>query len=131
MYILDTCTVSYILNNKYPKVREHLGASTEADIAISVITQMELFHGLEKKDKPPILVKSLKQFLTLVTVLPLEPKVSSVYAKMRAQYEKKGIVLGTMDGIIAAHALAEKRILVTHDKAFSRIKELTIEDWTI
>jgi predicted nucleic acid-binding protein len=34
------------------------------------------------------------------------------------------------DLLIAAQALAGGLILITHDRAFSRIKQLKIEDWT-
>jgi predicted nucleic acid-binding protein len=32
--------------------------------------------------------------------------------------------------MIAAHALAVKAVMVTSDRAFSRIKRLKIEDWS-
>jgi predicted nucleic acid-binding protein len=32
--------------------------------------------------------------------------------------------------MIAAHALARGSILITHDKAFARVKGLALEDWT-
>jgi tRNA(fMet)-specific endonuclease VapC len=38
--------------------------------------------------------------------------------------------MGGLDMMIAAHALALGAILVTNDRAFSRIRKLKIEDWT-
>ncbi len=32
--------------------------------------------------------------------------------------------------MIAAHALATGLVLVTHDKAFARVKGLKLQDWT-
>jgi len=32
--------------------------------------------------------------------------------------------------MIAAQALAEGAILVTHDRVFQRLKQLDLEDWT-
>jgi len=32
--------------------------------------------------------------------------------------------------MIGAHALALGAVLVTNDRAFTRIKELNVEDWT-
>ena len=43
---------------------------------------------------------------------------------------RDGIALGNLDMRIAAHALATGSILVTHDKAFWRVKGLKVEDWT-
>jgi predicted nucleic acid-binding protein len=38
--------------------------------------------------------------------------------------------MGNLDLMIGAHALAAGAILVTHDRAFARIKKLKVEDWT-
>jgi tRNA(fMet)-specific endonuclease VapC len=38
--------------------------------------------------------------------------------------------MGGLDMMIAAHALALGAILVTNDRAFSRIRQLKIVDWT-
>jgi len=38
--------------------------------------------------------------------------------------------MGNLDMMIAAHAFALGAVLVTSDRAFSRIKQLRVEDWT-
>ena len=38
--------------------------------------------------------------------------------------------MGNLDTMIAAHALALGLVLVTYDRAFTRIKKLAVEDWT-
>jgi predicted nucleic acid-binding protein len=38
---------------------------------------------------------------------------------------------GSLDMLIAAHALAVGAVLVTNDRAFSQIAQLQIEDWTV
>jgi tRNA(fMet)-specific endonuclease VapC len=42
-------------------------------------------------------------------------------------------VLSLLDLMIAAHAIAAKAVLVTHDQAFSRVPDgvLAVEDWVI
>ena len=37
---------------------------------------------------------------------------------------------GSLEMMIAAHAVALGLILITNDRAFARIKQLKIEDWT-
>jgi tRNA(fMet)-specific endonuclease VapC len=37
--------------------------------------------------------------------------------------------LGALDTLIASHALAEEAVLVTSDRAFSRVPGLSVEDW--
>jgi tRNA(fMet)-specific endonuclease VapC len=38
--------------------------------------------------------------------------------------------MGNLDMMIAAHALALEAILVTNDRAFRRLGNLKLEDWT-
>jgi len=129
-FLLDTCTVSYIINNSYSKVRENLMQFSCYDLAISSITQAELVHGLNKNPSKKR-EQVLNSLYELIQVLPFDSNCAFTYGKIRANNEKKGICLGAMDGLIAAHAITEKRKLVTKDKAFSLIKELDVTDWTI
>ena len=45
--------------------------------------------------------------------------------------ERTGRTLGSLDLLIAAHALDAGMVLVTNDRAFGQIGELRIEDWTV
>jgi tRNA(fMet)-specific endonuclease VapC len=49
---------------------------------------------------------------------------------MRALLERAGARMGNLEMMIAAHALANKAILVTSDRDFSRVKGLQIADWS-
>lgn len=129
-YLLDTCTVSYLLNGKFPKVFENFNKHKEMDIAISAITHAELMYGIKKNRVSAKVKRTVIDFCDLITTLPFTKACALAYSEMRSAYENKGISLGAMDGLIAAHAIAERRILITKDQAFSRIKELTVEDWS-
>jgi tRNA(fMet)-specific endonuclease VapC len=51
--------------------------------------------------------------------------------KIRAELQKKGDSIGAMDMMIAAHARATKRTLVTNNENhLSRVSNLKIENWT-
>lgn len=89
-YLLDTCTVSYIIKNSYPKLRENLSSHFESDLAISTITQGELIHGL-KKNPSKKLEQALEGFFELIHILSFDSVCAFTYGKMRANYEKKGI----------------------------------------
>ena len=56
---------------------------------------------------------------------------AEVYARVRHELEARGLVIGAMDMLIAAIALSNNLILVTHNTGeFSRISGLKLEDWT-
>ena len=63
--------------------------------------------------------------VTSVRVLPWGRDEAEAYGRVRAKLEKGGLSLGNMDMMIAAHAIVTGATLVTNDKAFAHINELT------
>jgi tRNA(fMet)-specific endonuclease VapC len=72
----------------------------------------------------------IEEFLIRVTILPWDSKAAQEYGILRAALERSGQPIGNLDLMIAAHALATGAILVTNDRAFTRIKNLKTENWT-
>ena len=64
------------------------------------------------------------------SIMPYSKEVATEYGKIRAELEKIGKPIGSMDMLIAAHALTENLTLITNNKKeFVRINHLKIEDW--
>jgi len=60
------------------------------------------------------------------------PALPDRYRAIAAQLQQTGQTIGAMDTLIAAHALAEGLILVTHNtRHFERIPELKLDDWMV
>lgn len=38
--------------------------------------------------------------------------------------------MGDLDQLIAPHAISRRTTIVTNDRAFRMVQELTVEDWT-
>jgi tRNA(fMet)-specific endonuclease VapC len=131
--MLDTNTVSYIIKGQPPEVRQRLAALPMSSIIISAVTQAELLHGLARKGHPASLARAIREFVLRVQVLPWDSKAAGGYADLRALCEAQGVTLDALDMMIAAHAVAEKAVLVTHDQAFSRVPDgvLAMEDWVL
>ena len=129
-YLLDTDIASYIINDRSPKLREKLGEVPMSDLGVSVITEAELRFGLARKPDVSHLAFIIEDFLSRVETLPWDSNAAKTYANLRADLEREGKLLGSMDMMIAAHALATGRVLVTHDQGFRRVRKLRIEDWT-
>ena len=53
-----------------------------------------------------------------------DAQVASTYGRLRAELQRLGISLSAMDLLIAAHALALGRSLVSHDQAFATVPGL-------
>ena len=128
-YMLDTNTVSHLLK-KHPAVARRVVAVPITSLCISAITQGELLFGLAKRPDATALHVAVREFLRRVDVLPWEAATSEVYGPARAATQREGRVLAPMDLLIGSHALSIDAVLVTNDRAFSRLPGLSIEDWT-
>ena len=129
--MLDTNMASYVIKGNPPEARKRLATLPINNIVISVVTQAELLYGVARKGHPAAFSNLIKEFLLRVQVLPWDSNAATVYGDLRASCTASGVTLGALDMLIAAHAVAEKAILVTHDKAFGLVPGniLTVEDW--
>lgn len=125
LYMLDTNMVSYVVKGRSPAARARLLALKDDEVAaISAITEAEIRHGLAKRPEATALKALMEGFLASIQVLPWDRDEADAYGRVRAKLEKKGISLGSMDMMIAAHASASGAVLVTNDKAFSQVEDL-------
>lgn len=129
-WLLDTNIVSNIIKGDRPDIHRKLVRLPMEDIAISAVTEGELFYGLARRNYPAALTERVRQFLLRVEVLPWDHDVTQAWGDLRAACEAKGITLAPLDMMIAAHAVAAGATLVTEDKPFFRVPEpLRTDDW--
>ena len=129
-YLLDTNTASCVIKGNIPRVRERLLKVPMAEIGVSVITEAELRFGVARRPDVPHLKLAVDEFLLRLAILAWDSGCAENYAEIRADLEKQGKPMGNLDMMIAAHALAVEAVLVTNDRAFRRIKNLKVADWT-
>lgn len=131
-YLLDTNTCIYIIKKQAVHLERHLQKIKVGDLAISTITLSELEYGIAKSRWKEQNRAALAGFVASLNILPYDQKAAEQYGEVRVLLEKKGIPIGSMDLLIAAHALALGFTLITHNvREFSRIRTLRLEDWTI
>lgn len=128
-YMLDTNTVSHFLK-QHPAVTRQVIAKPMTSLCISAITEGELLFGLAKRPEAKNLHQIVNEFLRRMDVLPWDSTTAEDYGNMRAELTRKGTPLGSLDMLIAAHAISVDAVLVTSDQAFQQVTDLAIEDWT-
>lgn len=129
MYVLDTNTLIYFFKG-VGRVAETLLSIPPKDIGLPSIVLYELSVGVAKSSSPEKRRLQLSQFVGLVNVLPFACDEARYAANIRAKLEIQGLRIGPYDILIAAVALSNNGILVTHNiKEFSRIDGLQLEDW--
>jgi tRNA(fMet)-specific endonuclease VapC len=128
-YLLDTNAASYAINKKNAAVDRHLAKVAMVELGISAVTEGELRYGAARSGSAP-LQATVEQFLLGVSIFAWDSDAAKEYGRLRSALEREGRVMGSLDIMIAAHAVALGLILVTGDRAFRRIRRLGMEDWT-
>lgn len=132
IYLLDTNVCARYLNGKSLAIRQRLRSTNLADIAVCSVVKGELFYGAMKSNNFEKTLDRQQEFLKLFVSLPFDDDASFIYGRIRAELSAKGIIIGANDLQIAAIAMVNNLILVTHNiREFSRVNGLRFEDWEI
>ena len=129
-YMLDTNTVSQLVRH-HPNVTRHVVGMPMASLCMSAVTAGELLYGLAKRPDAVRLHAVVTELMRRVDVLQWDFSAAERYGIVRAAMDRTGRSLGSLDLLIAAHALDVGAVLVTNDRAFSQVAHLQIEDWTV
>jgi tRNA(fMet)-specific endonuclease VapC len=129
MYVLDTNTLIYFFKG-VGEVPQRMLAVSPDDIGIPAVVLYELSYGIAKSNSPEKRRQQMAEICSFVHLLPFGVKEANFAAIIRAKLEKEVRPIGPYDLLIAGTALARNGVLVTNNtKEFSRIAELTTENW--
>ena len=129
--LLDTNICIYAIKNKPPNVLRRIKEHWDMGIAVSSLTVAELEFGVWNSAAPERNRIALLEFLSIFDTLPFSDLDASAYGPIRANLKKVGKIIGPIDMLLAAQAVANGLVLVTNNiKEFNRVPNLLIEDWT-
>jgi len=128
-FLIDTNICIYIMNERPPEVINKFKRLDPGMIGISSITVSELQYGISKSKYKKQNLKRLEEFLVPFDILPYDEMASKFYGDICLNLEARGLIIGPLDLLIAAHALSRNLVLVTNnEKEFKRIKFLKIDN---
>ena len=128
-YMLDTNIVIYVIKQRPIEVLKIFNLHFE-QMCISSITLAELLHGAEKSTKPEHNFHQIEDFISHLDILRYGNKAASHYGNIRADLERKGMIIGLNDLHIAGHARSESLTLVTNNlREFERVPALQLDNW--
>ena len=131
MYLLDTNICIYIIKKKPVRAIHRFDELLPGQVAISSITLSELLFGVENSHFPEKNRRALEQFLIPLEIIDYGYSASLIYGRIRRYLESRGMPIGSLDTLIAAHAISTCSILVTNnEKEFCRVPDLVIENWS-
>jgi tRNA(fMet)-specific endonuclease VapC len=129
--MLDTNTASYVIKGSAPAIDARLRKLDIMQVCISAVTRAELRFGVRRLSSATRLAAEVDKFLGGVHTLAWGEAAADQFAEVRADLERTGIPIGSMDTMIAAHAKSINAVLVTNNvKHFRRVKGLAIENWS-
>lgn len=128
MHLLDSDIVIDFLKKKDPGFSVVSRVINE-ELAISVITWMEISYGAKKADPKGQRFKEFATFLKNldIKVLPITQDIGTHFVDLKIYLEKVGERLPDFDLLIASTAITSKSDLITRNtKHFQRIKNLDL-----
>ncbi|MCF8156050.1 MAG: type II toxin-antitoxin system VapC family toxin [Rhodoferax sp.] len=129
MILLDTNICIYIINAKPPAVLARFQKYRLGDIGVCSVVAAELAFGVAKSGSARNR-QALEMFLAPLTILPFDAAAVWVYGDLRAELECCGTPIGSLDIMIAAHALSQQALLVTNNtREFAKVPGLQLDNW--
>jgi tRNA(fMet)-specific endonuclease VapC len=129
--MLDTDICIHIIRTKPESLLERIQRYRAGDIAISAVTAGGLWVGVEKSKDPARNSQALTAFLAPLIIADFDHEAARSYGRLRATLESHGTPIGSLDMMIAAHALSLGIALVTNnERDFRRVHGLEVVNWT-
>ncbi|MBD2597370.1 type II toxin-antitoxin system VapC family toxin [Nostoc spongiaeforme FACHB-130] len=130
IYLLDTNTCIQYLTGRNINVINKFKVTPRQNICLCDVVKAELYYGACRSSKKEQNLALYELFFSKYISLPFDGKSARIYGEIRSELSKLGTPIGAYDFQIAAIALANELILVTHNiKEFQRVRDLKLEDW--
>lgn len=129
-YLLDTNILSAALRGEPRALLNRLAGIAPSRLHVSCIVLAELSAGAELGTRKAATLAALADLTASMPVLPFDAACASAYGSIRGALQRKGVVIGPMDMLIAAQAIGAGLVLVTDNlREFRRVPGLPCENW--
>ena len=129
-YLIDTNICIYLINQKPQAIIDKLKTLEANEIFISSISVAELEYGVANSANKAKNAQRLFEFLMPMEILAFAEESTRIYGNIRADLKRRGQIIGALDTLIAAQAIAYSLTLVTNnEKEFRRVKGLSVVNW--
>ncbi|HTM06993.1 MAG TPA: type II toxin-antitoxin system VapC family toxin [Verrucomicrobiae bacterium] len=129
-FMLDTNICIYVIKQRPETVLKRFTGYPVGDLGLSIVSLAELEYGIARSSQTGKNRSALAEFLSPLEVAAFDREAASAYGNIRAAVERKGNPIGSLDLLIAAHAVSLDVPLVTNNvKEFRRIPDLRVENW--
>ncbi len=111
-------------------MRDRLAGIGPEAVGISIATLAELRYGAACSSRPEANQRAIDDFAGGMIILGFDPPAAQVFAYIKAELRREGMLIEDFDLIIAATARVNDLTLATNNtKHFRRISDLRFESW--
>ena len=129
-YLLDTNICIYLIRQHPASVVREMVKQEIGDVGISSVTVAELQFGVAKSAHADRNRDALEKFIAPLVIANFDTTAATHYGRIRAILEQRGTPVGSLDTLIAAHALGLDVTLVTNNvREFGRVPDLRVINW--
>jgi tRNA(fMet)-specific endonuclease VapC len=128
---LDTNACIAILRDRGSNIARRLRQEPSGTVALCSVVKAELYCGAYRSQQRAQTLARLDRFIRTFYSYVFDDPAAEAYGRIRADLAAQGTPIGPNDLLIAAIALANNLLLVTHNtREFTRVASLALEDWT-
>lgn len=146
IYLLDTDTLIFLVrglkSGKRPVQRQKAqmilakcqqSQAAGDSVGLSAITVSELEYGARHGNRYDQEIMAVRKLITPFELFAYDSLACPTrYGQIRDDLERRGVLIGSMDLMIAAHASALGATLVTNNVAhFARVAGLRVVNWSV
>lgn len=129
-YLLDTNILSAAMRGEPHTLLNRLAGMALERLHVSALVLAELAAGAELGQRRAATLAAVRDLTAGMTPLAFDADDGMAYARIRAALERKGQMIGQIDCLIAAQAVARGLVLVTDNlREFRRVPGLKCENW--
>lgn len=129
-FLLDTNVWIDLERGDEPNVIERAQQCQSSGLYLSTIVLGEIEAGIQRSSRAQYARETYNILLRSRPVVGVDSGCATIYGRLRAHLLDRGQIIGANDLWIAAQSVCHDLTLVTANvKEFSRVPELTIEDW--
>ena len=131
-YLVDTsiCISFLDQDDGWQNVEQRILSCNRGDIAISALSAVEFGMSVVVVQYRKANRAQLRELMRLWRVLPFDDRAATAAIDLRLVLRRLGRQIGTMDELIAAHALSLGLVCVTkNQRHFDRVPGLRVENW--
>jgi tRNA(fMet)-specific endonuclease VapC len=131
-WFLDSNVCIMHLRGRHPQLTARWQQHPAGEIFIPLPVYAELLVGAEKSSQRERVLREVESLLEAHEIVEVTEDAAAHYARIRADLEGRGAIIGANDLWIAALALTHDATLVTNNTGeFSRVNGLKLEDWSL